>query len=194
MVVELVLGLVLMLSLLVIFPRIMSRGKILCYFARNRQEISKFLKEDVENNCVWIGKDGSEDREKYMIDNEKIFTVQYPGGFPSILQVPVRALRFVRDVSEPYDPEKHSSKYSAKYLRLVTDVNMLKSQWKDVRDALKLVTGKTKMQELIVPIGIGIILIITLMGTYLTMQNGKTLKDIKNAVEVNTVITTQEGK
>ena len=166
------------LLLLVIYPRIVSSGKVLCHFHENKRAWSSLLKEDRVDGCIWIGKEDNPDREKYMIDQDKLFFTAWPGGLPSFLQVQVRTLWFKRHESEPFDPSRHHSKYGAKYLRFVTDTNMLESQWKDVRTSLGLKAKNMGMNNIILLAGIGLVAILVLVEIILTRQNSSTLHNI----------------
>lgn len=174
---------------LALYPRVASKNKIICFIHGGRKLRPRMLKEDQENKCVWIGREGDEDRERYIIDENKMFTLDWPSGFPAFLQVPVRALWYVRDKSEPYDPSSHNSKYGAKYLRLITDVNMLKSQWRDVRESLKLAIGAKKYPEWLVYVILIAVLGVALIGVYISFQNASAIQDIKDGLSVTTITT-----
>jgi len=48
---------------------------------------------------------GKELREKYYIDPERVMLVQYPFGFPGILQASVKCLIYARNNPEPLSPK-----------------------------------------------------------------------------------------
>lgn len=122
-----------------------SRGKILTFFHGNRTLGAALLKEDTKKNCLWLGKPDDEETEKYHIDKTKIFYVRWPGALPWWMNTTVRALEYVKGNPEPWDPEvKHKSDMTALSFRLITDENMLKTTWKDVRESLGIANKSNK--------------------------------------------------
>jgi len=168
--------------IVLVYVRLASRGKLVAFFHEKGTFWSALLKYDRENQCLWLGKESSEDREKYMVDESKWFLVQWP-AWPSIFSlftVPVRALEYVRGKSEAYDPEKkHTSKYGAAFLRLVTDVNMLKSQWRDVREALGLGRAGAGLNKWLL-LGMIVIVFLSAYNLYMQMRSISVLHQIFN--------------
>ena len=108
-----------------------TMGKFCCYFLQQKHLFSRLLRED--NGKVYIGR--REDKEEYVLSSEKQFWVWWPASIPQALQVPVRAHLYVRFNPEPWDPEKLEMLITSKSLRIISDEAMLKTAWKDVREA-----------------------------------------------------------
>lgn len=173
-------GLVAIGGILMVWARVSSKGKMIASFHDNGTFWSVLLKEDSDHNCLWLGREGSENREKYAIDEEKIELVRYPGMLPSILTVPVRSLEYVRHNPEPYHPSKtHKSKITAVTFRLVTDENMLKSQWKDIRDALGLKQRPSGL-ALMILIAVFAVALLSLYSIYVSAQTQAITQQLYN--------------
>lgn len=162
--------------LLPVMFRRLTEGKLIAIMHGHRTIKSALLKEDTEHNCLWVGAEGSVDREKYIIDDSKIILVNYPAGLPVWMTVKVRALEYVRNNPNPWDPEvTHVSKITAKTFRLITDENMLKNAWKDVREGLGLQNKGSKAVSYVIygvaaAIGIGVINIAMTLMTQSKVQ------------------------
>ena len=106
-------------------------GCILGVFIENRKLFSKLMK--IESGKAYLGK--GDKREEYLLDDRKQFWAGWPAGIPKILQIPVRAHWYVRNNSEPIDPQHKVSTLSARSRMMLSDEAMLKTTWQDVRDA-----------------------------------------------------------
>lgn len=165
--------------LMILYMRIMAQGKIRCLFDDNKRSYTKMLKEDKAENCVWLGKADSENREKYIIDQTKISLTAWPEGLPGIFQTDVRTLKFIRGQTAPYDAKGPSKIVTAIYMRLVTDVKMLQAKYREVSAALGIKGGKLAGRfELYILMGVVIAVILALYSIYMNYQTVGVLKAI----------------
>ena len=109
-----------------------------------------------------------EKKEEYMLDTDKQFWAWWPAGLPRILQIPVRAHWYIRNVPEPVDPENITSSLSARSLMMISDEAMLKQTWKDIRESTGL--GPAKRSSSIALILIFTTLALVGFNIYMTMQ------------------------
>jgi hypothetical protein len=164
---------------LIVYVKMASTGKLMCHFVENKRSWSKLLKEDRENNCVYLGKTNSETREKYIIDPNTMTYTAWPGGMPSFLQTDVRTLHFIRHVETPYDPaRKVKSKITAQYLNLVTDVASMQADWRDTRESQGLKKGGGGRFEVWILMGVAITVFVAIYSMYVNMQSQSVLKQI----------------
>lgn len=106
-------------------------GHILGVFVENRKLYSKLL--TVDAGKAYLGK--GEKREEYLLDDRKQFWAGWPAGLPSLLQIPVRAHWYARNIPDPIDPQSRGTTLSARSRMMLSDEVMLKTTWQDVRDA-----------------------------------------------------------
>lgn len=167
----------------IVYVRIASQGKILAWFEENRISYPKMLKEDKIENCIWLGKAESTKREKYIIEKDKMTYTPWPGGFPSFMQVEVRTLKYVRGNPAPYDAKgKIDNGITAQYLALMSNVKMLEARFNDIKNQLGIKAGKAGKLDIFILLGIAIVLIVTIYGVYMQMQQIGVLRGIYDAI------------
>jgi hypothetical protein len=175
--IELGIFVIVIIGLLLVYPRLMSQGKILCIFDEGGKTKTRLLKEDKVENCVWIGKVTDSKREEYIIDVSKLTYTSWPGGLPSMFQVEVRTLKFVRGNSAPYNSKGQIDKgITAQYLAIASNVKMLEARFNDMRAALGQKFGKGGKYELFILIGVAVLVVVGIYSVMLNMQMQKQLK------------------
>ncbi len=108
-----------------------TEARLLGVFLDHRKLYSKLLLVDVER--AYLGR--GDKREEYYLDKDKQYWAGWPAGLPSVLQIPVRAHLYIRNQSEPLDPENPEATLSARSRMMISDEAMLKTTWRDVREA-----------------------------------------------------------
>jgi hypothetical protein len=142
---------------LIIWAKFITRGRIMGLFIDHNSFYGQLLK--IDGDKVHLGR--GENQEDYMLVDEKQFWTMFPSGFPRIVQYPVRAHIYVRNVAEPYSPSiENDIVFTAKMVRLMSDEAVLKTVWKDVRETHGIKDKKG--------ISLGVILlgILMLMGVF----------------------------
>jgi len=194
--------LVLLVVVMIVGVRIISKDKIACTFHKNHRKASALLKYDAANQCVWLGKEDDPNREKYIVTEDEMEWIEWPGMLPGIFCVSVRSLDYVRNIPIPIHSEKRAStSMSAKALRLQSDSNVLQAVYMHARNSL----GLSKKQALggLTTILLVAAVALSLFGAYKGMQTGSDtkaiqtqLQAIQNALGINgtTITPTPEGK
>lgn len=166
----------------VIYIRINTAGKILCHFEENGISKSRFLKEDKVHNVVRLGKmDDPEHCEEYFVSRKKdVMTMTaWPGGLPSLMQVEVRTLKYVRGCPAPYNSKGEIDKgITAHFFAIAVNEKMLEARFRSLEREMGLKGGKGGKWDLYILIGVGVVLLITGYGVMIQMQNQKVLKMI----------------
>jgi hypothetical protein len=176
---------------LVFGVRLMTKDKIACTFHKNHKKGGALLKYDAANQCVWLGKEDDPNREKYLVTEDEMEWIEWPGMLPHPFNVTIRSLDYVRGVPTPMHPEKRSStNISAKALRLQSDGNVLQAVYMHARQSLGL--GKKQVLGGMVTMLLLAAVAISLFGAYKSMSaeaNTAALKNqlqtIQNALGIN---------
>lgn len=177
--------------------RYMTKDKIACTFHKNHKKGGALLKYDAANQCVWLGKEDDPNREKYLVDEDCMEWVEWPGMLPHFFCVTIRSLDYVRGIPTPIHPEKKAStNISAKALRLQSDGNVLQAVYMHARQSLGM--GKKQALGGSVTMLLLAAVAISLFGAYQSMQV-KTqteaikshIQTIENALGINTTPPTQ---
>jgi hypothetical protein len=173
-----------MLTIMVILGgRWITRDKIACTFHKNHKKAGALLKYDAINGCVWLGKEDDPNREKYLVTEDEMEWLEWPGMLPHIMSVTIRSLDYVRGVPTPLHPEKKvSTNISAKSLRLQSDGNVLQAVYMHARNAL----GLNKKQALggLVTVLLVATAAVSLFDAYKSMQIGTDTAALKNHIQL----------
>lgn len=162
--------------------RIMTKDKILCTFHKNHRKGSALLKYDAANSCVWLGKEDDPNREKYLVTQDEMEWVEWPGMLPSWFCVTIRSMEYVRGVPTPINAEKkgNNANISAKALRLQSDSNVLQAVYLHARQSLGL-KGKPQVATATMLLLV-VIAGASLFGAYNSMQVGPQMKAIQSHI------------
>lgn len=107
------------------------QNRIYAIFLEQRSLFSKLLK--IDGGKIFMGR--GEKKEEYLLDTTKQFWAWWPPGLPRMIQIPVRAHWYIRNVPEPVDPENLEATLSARSLMMISDEALLRQTWKDVRES-----------------------------------------------------------
>ncbi len=181
--VPLVIGMLVVLVAMVVFLiigiRVMAKDKILATFHKNHKKGGALLKYDSINQCVWLGKEDDPNREKYMVTEDEIEWIEWPGMLPHFFCVTIRSLEYVRGVPTPVHVErKVNTNISAKALRLQSDGNVLQAVYMHARTALGL-QKQSKMSMMVMLLLVGTFAL-SLFGVWKSMQSSTDVTAIKN--------------
>lgn len=160
--------------------RVMTQGRLLATFHKNRRKTGGLFKIDADHNCIWVKTKENPRGEKYNITPDFIEWVDYPGGWiPSMFCVSVRSLEYVRYEKDPYHPEKHIGKVSARSNKFITDENVLGAVYHYAERSLGVQRAR---QNMILMIALVAIFGISLFSAYMSMQANNTARALLNAL------------
>ncbi len=162
--------------------RIMTKDKIACTFHKNHKKGGALLKYDAANQCVWLGREDDPNREKYLVDEDCMEWIEWPGMLPHIFSATIRSLDYVRGIPTPIHPEKKAStNISAKALRLQSDGNVLQAVYMHARQSLGI--GKKQALGGMVTLLLVAAVAISLFGAYQSMQVKSQTDAIKSHIQ-----------
>jgi len=118
--------------------KVRTKDKIYCLFIPDNKHVrTTLIKPD--SGQLPLGKGA--DKTKYLASKERQFEMDYPPGFPSMLQQSVRALMFVQGQAEPINIYNTKSMITALTLMKISDEALLKAMWRDVKESVGLKAG-----------------------------------------------------
>jgi len=160
--------------LMILWIKLSTRGKVVTVFFEGRKIYSMLLPEDVNNQCVWRGAPDDPNREKYRLVPEKVFEIRYPSGVPWFMQERLRAWMFTRNNDEPWDPHNAKVVMSAKMNRMISDEALLRTMWRDVRQATQgaQAAAGSSLRTILL---FGLVILIVAINLLLTYNLGKQL-------------------
>lgn len=126
----------------------------------------------------------------YLIEPTKQKWMNWPPGFPQIVQEPVPTYFYTEGNADPYDPDNATSLISGKSLRIISDEAMLQSTWNDVRrTAGEKLPGGNK--TLIIGIVFAVVFLVMSYMSYSTANTAKkNTQLIMDALGIQTTTTT----
>ena len=149
--------------------RIMTQGKVLATFHKNHRKSGGLFKIDSDHNCIWLKGKGDKKAEKYNLIPEYMEWIDWPGGFvPSLFCVSIRSWEYVRYEKDPYSPEKHAAKVSARSNKYISDENVLGAVYRWSERSLGL--GKGAQMSTMMIVILGIVMVGSIVSAYFSMQ------------------------
>jgi len=136
-------GLVILFIVLDIWGKYAVRGKADAIFFEERSIWGRLLPIDTTKTEERIHLSKGENQEDYLLQADRMFLTLWPAFLPRPLQQPVRTWVFVRGNPEPIDPSNVKLTITSKSLRIMSDEALLKSTWKDMREAVGLAQRKS---------------------------------------------------